>query len=564
MKLTTEQDKIVKTDDDSKINAIAGSGKTSTLIEFAKSKPKNTKILYLVFNKSAKIDAQEKFMKREVYNVQIETAHSLAFSAIVVPRGYKINHSGYKTSDLMTILDMDIKNDKDQNINYILTNHVKKMMSMYCNSSIVKLVDFDYKASLTATKAKEVVDKHYDVLIDKFKLFWNLMDTKRIDSVHDFYLKKYHLSKPTLNFDYILFDEGQDASEVMLDIFKKQDSVKLIVGDTHQQIYGWRYAINSLEKTDFQNFYLTNSFRFGKGVADLANSVLGLKKILNPDLEIIEINGKGKSKSHKSHAVIARTNIGLLMKAIEYCGKSKGIDSVYFEGNLYSYTYASEGTSLYDVLNLYLNKKQYIKDKFIKELNGFYELEEFVESVEDGSLKMLIDIVKEYGGRIPNIIKNIKDKNVDHKEDAQIIFTTVHKSKGIEYDSVELANDFITEKKIRKSLENIKNEKTLAEYAETTNEEINMLYVALTRTKNKLFIPQQMIPNDCYISGNIFALNSFNIALHNEAKIWTYYDDQDLISMKEQKKSIKKMAYDMQRSEAHIRLRLSELEDNKE
>ena len=32
--------------------------------------------------------------------------------------------------------------------------------------------------------------------------------------------------------------------------------VNVIVGDTHQQIYSWRYAINSLEKTSFKNFNL--------------------------------------------------------------------------------------------------------------------------------------------------------------------------------------------------------------------------------------------------------------------------------------------------------------------
>ena len=35
----------------------------------------------------------------------------------------------------------------------------------------------------------------------------------------------------------------------------------------------------------------------------------------------------------------------------------KYIKSIYFEGNIHSYTYADDGTSLYDVLNLYNNKR---------------------------------------------------------------------------------------------------------------------------------------------------------------------------------------------------------------
>ena len=33
----------------------------------------------------------------------------------------------------------------------------------------------------------------------------------------------------------------------MLGVFQKQKGVKVVVGDTNQQIYGWRYAVNSLE-----------------------------------------------------------------------------------------------------------------------------------------------------------------------------------------------------------------------------------------------------------------------------------------------------------------------------
>jgi superfamily I DNA and RNA helicase len=50
------------------INAVAGSGKTTTLIEFAKVLSPQSSILYLAFNKSVKIEA-EKNLKKPTYKM---------------------------------------------------------------------------------------------------------------------------------------------------------------------------------------------------------------------------------------------------------------------------------------------------------------------------------------------------------------------------------------------------------------------------------------------------------------------------------------------------------------
>ena len=57
------------------INARAGTGKTTTLQMITLAHP-DLKILYLVFNRKAKEEANSKFPK----NVEIRTVHSLAFT----------------------------------------------------------------------------------------------------------------------------------------------------------------------------------------------------------------------------------------------------------------------------------------------------------------------------------------------------------------------------------------------------------------------------------------------------------------------------------------------------
>ena len=49
----------------------------------------------------------------------------------------------------------------------------------------------------------------------------------------------------------------------------------MYIGDRYQQIYSWRGAINAMSKVGDANFTtLTQSFRFGDSIADLANHIL--------------------------------------------------------------------------------------------------------------------------------------------------------------------------------------------------------------------------------------------------------------------------------------------------
>jgi F-box protein 18 (helicase) len=494
MNLTQEQLNIIHSSGNIKINAVAGSGKTTTIIEYAKARPKNSRILYLAFNKSVKLEAAKKFTESGLKNVQVETAHSLAYKHIVISNNYKIRPQEYKTQDIVDLLNIQVKGEK--HASYIVANHINKLLAYFCNSNKNKVQDLNYLSLISEVKAKEFVSKHYAEIVQQTRILLAKMDKGEIEITHDFYLKKFQLLNPNLPYDYILFDEGQDASPAMLHTFLSQSATKVIVGDTHQQIYGWRFAVNSLSQADFKSFNLSSSFRFSQNVANLAIDILKWKDHFNAPLSI-NITGKGLDKTIKTKAIIARTNLGLILNAIEFITENTKIKHIYFEGNINSYTYADDGTSLYDVLNLYNGKKMQIKDSLIKGMKDIDELEDYIRKTEDKQLGMMLEMVKEYENEIYDIIKTIKSKHVENaeKHKAEIIFSTVHRCKGMEYDSVELVNDFITEEK----LEKIKNEnKELSEEFELSipklNEEINLLYVAVTRTKNKLKIHQDLMP----------------------------------------------------------------------
>jgi F-box protein 18 (helicase) len=502
MELTKQQKDIINSNGNIKINAVAGSGKTTTIIEYAGTRPPGSRILYLAFNKAVKTEAANKFRDRGLLNVTVETAHSLAFRHVVMRSKYQIKSKDYTTNEIVSILKLQGTGEKHSQL--LIANHVLKLSSYFCNSDLSKVQNLDYTHLLEDDEVKTFVGNAYDYIINQTRVFLGKMDKGEIEITHDFYLKKFQLQQPQLGFDYILFDEAQDASPAMLDIFLKQKATKVIVGDTHQQIYGWRYAVNSLEKANFKTYHLSMSFRFGQDIANLAMETLRLKNLLEPHRPMT-ILGKGRETKIKTNAVIARTNLGLLIKAIEYVTERKNIKHIYFEGNINSYTYADEGASLYDILSLYNANHDQIRDPLIRSMRDLQDLEAYVEQTADAGLSMMIELVRLYGNSIPGMIKAIKEKHVhqDEKEKAEIVFSTVHRCKGMEYDAVLLADDFVTEEKIRRLRED---KNAQPGQFDRMNEEINLLYVAITRAKNGLYIPEALVPKHFPASPKIYLI----------------------------------------------------------
>jgi len=489
MQLTEEQKAVINTNGNLVVNAVAGSGKTTTLIEYAKTRSAKSKILYLAFNKTVKTEAFQKFAAAGVNNVKVETAHSLAYDHIIKPGNYRLTQ-GYKIYELCDMLGIQTG---ERHTDFIIANHVGKFISYFCNSKAAKVQDMDYEEVITDAKAKTFVNNFYKQ-IEKFaRAALAKMDKGEIAVTHDFYLKKFQLSNPVLLYDYILFDEGQDASAAMLDVFLQQKAIKIIVGDTHQQIYGWRYAINSLQQVDFPVHHLSNSFRFDEEIALIANKILAWKKHLK-QTPAVKIIGVGKPAAIiKTKATLGRTNLGLLLNAIAQWQHGE-IKKIYFEGNINSYMFADEGASLYDVLNLYNGKPDKIKDRLIAGMKSMKDLEDYIAKTEDNSLKMIVEVVKEFGNRLPSLINELKANHTAVKQEADMIFSTVHRCKGMEYDEVTLLNDFMNEEKLKKQIAQWGADKMTEQDKNRLAEEINILYVAATRAKTKLKIPPEINP----------------------------------------------------------------------
>ena len=483
MNLTQEQISILDAKEDSFIiNAVAGSGKTTTLLEYVKKHP-DKKILYLAYNKSLQISLSQKLKDYQLSNLLVSTIHSLAYKKVGAHNYTLVNElKNYIIEETLARFELQKGHTYLPSDKYVTL--VKDIINFYCNSSLVQideklLTKYKNNTEVTAKTIDLINDNSKDLLLH-VKHILSSMKTGKIDAIHDFYLKMFHLNNKaltSLNYDLILIDEAQDISDVMIAIIESQNCSKIYVGDSFQQIYSFRYASNALKKVKYKHYNLSYSFRFSDSYANTLRIFLNKFYLKHTDLNL-KLRGLGQDTkigkefldNSKPFTIIARTTFGLIQELINHIHKDC---KFYFEGGYNSYSFMN--STVYSIYYLKEKKHEKISIDEIKEFNSIKELENHSVDVKNQDYLNIIKFVNEYGNNIFEINKKIKEKIVTNKEQADIVFTTTHKAKGLEYDQVILADDFITQKDIDNPKKNFTKEKIV--------DELNILYVALTRVK---------------------------------------------------------------------------------
>ncbi len=486
MQLTDEQRAVIEANEPIlKINAVAGSGKTTTLMEYAERR-RNKRILYLAYNKAVVDEMRAKATAKSLGNVRVYTVHGLAYRYA--------NGSQYKLTNELNeweILERYVPPQDRQSKDALLLGWlIKDLVTFYLNSEHrgidEALLELYEEHSTPKSRIKELLAGKDAELLDITRNILSDMRNKAIPAVHDFYLKMFQFSKEALGYDIILVDEAQDTSGVMISIVNRQPADKVFVGDTFQQIYAFRYAINSLETLMAPSYLLSQTFRFGNGLAKyIAARINSAYAILNEN-KTIQIKGTpadtlfGKQAPAKPRplAIISRSNLGLFDSCLHHL--SEGKSRFYFEGGYKSYSFMN-GRVL-SVFYLSAGKQGKVTDPLVRRFKSLSELKKFTSETQNNTLGIIIDLVSRYGAKIFDFDRQIKECLTD-KEHADIIFTTTHKAKGQEYDHVEmLEDDFLTRLDLKKAVKNGEDDPPLAKL----REEINVYYVAATRARESI------------------------------------------------------------------------------
>jgi hypothetical protein len=448
-----------------KINAFAGTGKTTTL-EYLASHSRAQGI-YLAFNKSIADNAAGRFPS----NVRCQTTHSLAYRS--TPSMYR-NDRSKMTHDLNPNAIAVILNLDDLVISSYFSLGarsrgalVRQTLKHFQHSDAVDLCANHVPrwGKLAALSKPELETLIADTTRLARTLWQRMLDpSERAPLGHDGYFKRWSLNDPEIPGNFILLDEAQDTNPAMLAALRNQEAQVVYVGDRYQQIYEWRGAVNAMERVATKHeCSLTQSFRFGTAIADAASLLLralGERKRLTGTP-----NTPSKLGCAHPNAILCRTNAGVIDHVIQA-----------FAADLTPHVIGgtSEALRLLDgVSRLKIGQPTDVPEFF--GFQNWQEVVQFSESEEGQHLRTFVRLAERHG---ENKLRAYLSQVEQREDAASLVISTAHKAKGREWDNVCVVDDFTVVKKDDKGQE-----------IGFDEEELRLLYVALTRGRLSVQIP---------------------------------------------------------------------------
>ena len=450
MVYTDEQLEIINSQEDClDIKAGPGTGKTTLAIGYAKLRPMN-RILYVVYTDASKQHARKLFPN----NTTVHSAHSLAYEHIGVAYSDKIVNSIKVTDIIENIEELSTLKDKEKAHEQAHTTLL--ILNSFLQSALVDFTDLGFSG---------------DEVIWAEKIFSKMIDeTSDMKITQDAVLKLFELMEVTLDYDTMIVDERQDMNPVTASFVSRFKGQVVLIGDTDQTIFGFRGSRGLIHGRKSKKLTLTHSFRFGDHVALTANILLQVYK-QRKDYTLV---GDGEDEfwnftedDKEKYTYIARTNSHIIEKSLELVKTGK---KVYINGGFDNIIKDS-----LDAYYLYIGEYDNIKSKYMKGFKNYYSYKGLGKSTNDPEINYSVQLIEKFQLEFLRVIETIRASTLNHPQNADVILTSAHKSKGLEWDNVKIANDYPTIfNKIGTPLKTVE------------QEEINILFVAVTRARYKL------------------------------------------------------------------------------
>ena len=478
------------------LEAVAGSGKSTTIKEGVRRLPSHLSVLFLAFNKSIASELDQELPS----NAKAKTFHGVGFSAWGRVHGF----------NNLTVDDSKVKK--------IVKSMLDAEHMMLYGGLAIKLVAYaknhgvgTHLCRMTERAFRQLID-HYGIVIDMTNAGYGSRDWSpeeveqaaidtamaaltasnemplTVDYNDMLYLPLLHGVQFWQN-DVVFVDEAQDTNSVQIELLKrmvKRNGRVIAVGDRAQAIYGFRGSMsNAMTKLkdafSMREMPLTVSYRCAKAVVQEARTIVdhiepaesaedGLVDEWEP-----EPDGPQLPTFDPDDAILCRTTAPLFKMAYKIIADGQGCRIL--------------GREIGDGLVDMIEKMQARTiEGLVDKLNDFErrETEKFMAKDQESRaaalqdkcdcIRFSVDALAENERTIGKLVRRIRSM-FESNGGKVTTLCTVHKAKGLEWKRVYVLKPELMPH-------------PMAKQAWEMDQERNLQYVAITRAKRELiYIP---------------------------------------------------------------------------
>lgn len=492
------------------INAKAGSGKTTTLVEAMKLIPSKEKVLFVAFNKAIEQELSARLSGYD--NVDIKTYHGLGYSLLRnnlgKNSGVRLNEYKYTTfiNNNIHILAPD---------SYSLRKDDMRLFK----ANLKQIVDYArFNLAETVGEIKDICKKYGITLVLNEPeivptiLSWGRNHLTEIDYTDMIWLCiERDIKTRTYKYDYIFIDEAQDSSIMQQTLIKKcfkRGSRFVAIGDEFQCINAFagadQDAFRKLQnEPNTKILTLPITYRCPKSIVRFVCNTTGVEIEAPEDAIEGEIRFNVNPYEPKNNDMVLCRNTAHLVKL--YMRYNRTNKKSYLKGRNIGETFK---TVLQQTGQDYLSRDMITDGVFPRLYERLFDMinkeigitcMEYEDVVNTRPIMDFIDTIKALEALSDGIvwkdelIRKIDTIFTDNDKEG-ICLSTIHKAKGLEADNVFILCPSLMPSKHAKK-----------EWEKTA--EANLIYVAITRAKKTLnYISEELFP------ANLFGENDDIIA----------------------------------------------------
>jgi DNA helicase II / ATP-dependent DNA helicase PcrA len=460
------------------LDAVAGSGKTTTIEEAVKHVPAGKRTLFVAFNKSIATELSKRIHggtphaevtgTGKAVGVEVSTLHSYGLKCVSAALG-RLRIDQYRVDNFCQAMH---GNDPKT---FEMRRDLAKIVSLAKGALASSEEEVD--ALIDAFGADSVNGNRVQFVKDVVKLLEQCTGTQ--DGCLDFddmIWLPVVLDLPQRKFDRVFVDETQDLNAAQIEMVLravKADGRILAVGDPRQAIYRFRGAdenafSNVQERLSATSLPLSVCYRCCKAVIREAQELVPRIEAA-PDAEEGEVLSTTyafmKKNAQAGDFILSRANAPLISLCMAFLkeGRRANIQGRDVGASLKAFVKKSKAQSVEAL-------RDYVSAWRDKECMRLAAKRRDTQAVEDRAACIMA--LSDGAATVADVVESIESLFADKDEKAIITLSSTHKAKGLERDRVWVLRSTYLRR--------------------DEPEERNLLYVAITRARKTLVLVKDL------------------------------------------------------------------------